>query len=192
MARAYLERGTRERPDDARVWVEYGQFLAFIAPSFLTDAAEIKAWRKQGAEALGHAVEIGADADDALAAAALLDTAGVRSQAIRFLEHAYAITPPDSEVHETVGQRLASLQASARRDAADAQQAAFEARRRREMPHVPRSLYRLLGPRADPSRCAGPSSPADAACARDWIGALEEPASSDVSDDELGSFAGSP
>jgi hypothetical protein len=192
MARAYLERGMRERPDDARIWVEYGQFLAFVAPSFLTAPAESNAWRKEGAEALGHAVELGADADDALTAATLLDEAGVRLQAIRFLEHAYAITPLDSEIHEALGQRLASLQARAQRDASDARRAAFEARRRREMPYVPPSLYRLLGPRVDPDHCAGVSSAGDPACARDWIGALGEPASPDVSADELGSSVGSP
>ena len=40
LARGYLERGTRERPDDSRLWNQYGQFLAFIGPSFLHDDAE--------------------------------------------------------------------------------------------------------------------------------------------------------
>ena len=54
LARGYLERGTRERPDDAKVWNQYGQFLAFIGPSFLHDEAEKAAWRRDGAEAIGH------------------------------------------------------------------------------------------------------------------------------------------
>ena len=37
LARAYLERGTRELPQDPRMWLRYGQFIAFIAPSFLTN-----------------------------------------------------------------------------------------------------------------------------------------------------------
>lgn len=66
LARAYLERGTREVPQDPRMWTRYGQFIAFIAPSFLTNDDEKQAWRKDGAEAMGHAVELGADADEAI------------------------------------------------------------------------------------------------------------------------------
>jgi len=57
LARAYLERGTRERPDDAQLWATYAQFLAFVAPPFLHDAAERAAFRKAGAEALARAAE---------------------------------------------------------------------------------------------------------------------------------------
>jgi hypothetical protein len=172
--------------------VEYGQFLAFVAPSFLASTEEGNEWRKVGAEALGHAVELGADADDALAAATLLDKAGVRSQAIRFLEHAYAITPESSEVHDALAARLASLHASAQRDQADALQAAYEARRNGEMPHLPRGIYRLLGPRVEPARCAGLSGARDPSCARDWTGALGATAQGPVSADEPESSAGSP
>src|SRR6202042_685051 len=69
MARAYLERGTRERPEDGDLWLEYGQFIAFIAPSFLKDPVDVARWRKEGAEAMGHAVELGGDPDRALTAA---------------------------------------------------------------------------------------------------------------------------
>jgi hypothetical protein len=200
-ARAFLERGMRERPEDARIWVEYGQFLAFIAPSFLPDPAERDAWRRTGAKALGHAVELGADADDALTAATLLDDAGVRSQAILFLEHAYAVTPEDSEVHAQIGARLESLQAIAQRDATNAVQAAFETRRKQELPHFTRGMYRLLGPRIDADRCAGLSGANDPACDRGWADALGHGArrtderrgeGDDVSADEPGSSASSP
>ena len=38
LARKYLERGTRERPGDADVWLHYGQFLAFMSPTYIPDA----------------------------------------------------------------------------------------------------------------------------------------------------------
>jgi hypothetical protein len=79
-ARAYLERGTRARPGDRDVWMAYGMFVAFVAPSFLHDPAEIAHWRTDGAAAIGHAVDLGADADRALTAATLL-TAGGATQA---------------------------------------------------------------------------------------------------------------
>jgi hypothetical protein len=191
LARAYLERGTRERPDDARLWAEYGQFMAFIAPSFLRDDADRVAFRMAGAEAIGHAVELGADADDALAAATLLDRAGVRSQAIGFLERAYALAPEGSDVHDAIGARLTALQASALRDATDAAQAAFEVRRKREMPYVTRARYRLLGPLVDPARCAGLAAAGEPGCARDWTAALT-PATAEVSGGARESSAGSP
>jgi hypothetical protein len=171
-ARGYLERGVRERADDAALWVEYGQFMAFIAPSFLHDDAERAAWRQAGAQALGHAVQFGADTEDALVAATLLDGSGVRAQAIRFLERAYTLAPEGSDAHAAIGARLAGLQASAQRDATDAAQAAFEELRKRQMPYLTRAAYRLLGPRIDSARCAGPSHADDRACARDWSAAI--------------------
>jgi predicted Zn-dependent protease len=175
LARAYLERGTRERPDDAKLWSTYGQFLAFIGPSFLTNEAEKDAWRKDGAEAMGHAVEVGGDADAALSAATMLTRAGATQAAIRYLEHAYAFTehPSMAEVHESIGRRLASLEATAVRDAADAQDRAIDARWAEEMKPLSRSLYLMLGPAVDAAKCAGLEASVLARCKRDWDGALE-------------------
>ncbi|HEY8040299.1 MAG TPA: hypothetical protein VIF15_10925 [Polyangiaceae bacterium] len=169
-ARAYLERGTHERAEDPEVWMEYGQFLAFIAPSFLADDAERDAWRKDGAEAIGHAVELGADAERALTAATLLTHAGATEAAVRYLERAYAFTehPSMAEVHEAIGRQLAALQANAMRDAADATERAVDERWRDELPFLTRDEYLLLGPAVDPARCAGLVGADDPACARDW------------------------
>jgi hypothetical protein len=177
LARAYMERGTRERPGDSRLWTQYGQFLAFIAPSFLSSDVEKEGWRRDGAEAIGHAVELGADPDRALSAASMLTRAGASQAAIRYLEHAYAFTehPSMAEVHESIGLWLANLKATASRDAADAAARAIDARWRREMPSVERGLYLLLGPSVDPARCAGPGASALPACARDWDAVVEPP-----------------
>ncbi|MGH7439903.1 MAG: hypothetical protein ACRENE_29800 [Polyangiaceae bacterium] len=170
LARAYLERGTRERPDDARVWNQYGQFLAFIGPSFLHDDAEKDAWRRDGAEAIGHAVEVGGDADRVLAAATMLTRAGSTAAAIRYLEHAYTFTehPSMAEVHENIGRRLVALKATAMRDAADAQRKSIDARWKSEMPAVSRGIYLLLGPVIDAARCIGVEATVRPECARDW------------------------
>jgi hypothetical protein len=180
LARAYLERGTRERPQDAALWMERGQFVAFIAPSFLHADADRDEWRKAGAEAIGHAVELGADADRALTAATLLTSAGATEEAVRYLERAYAFTehPSMSDVHEALGRRLAALEASAMVDAADATARAIGARWQREMPFVTRDRYLLLGPVVDAARCSGVAAAGDAECARDWITSLASPAPS--------------
>jgi hypothetical protein len=169
LARAYLERGTRERPGDAAVWLEYGQFVAFIAPGFVPEA-ERADWRRDGAMAMGRAVELGADAERALAAASVLSRGGQTEAAIAYLERAYAFTehPSMTTVHEAIGQRLDAMRASQFRDAANAAELAIEARRQRELPSLTRDEYRLLGPRIDPLLCAGFGSAARPECTRDW------------------------
>ncbi len=167
-ARAYLERGLRERSDDSKVWMEYGQFLAFVAPSFLHDATDRDAWRRTGAEAMAHAVELGGEADRALSAATLLTRVGARQEAVRYLARVYELTPVTSEAHEAIGQRLASLEASVARDVADAATSAIDARWHAELPFLPRDHYLLLGPKIDPTRCAGLGSRTKPECLRDW------------------------
>jgi tetratricopeptide (TPR) repeat protein len=110
-AKRYLEMGTRERPNDAELWLRYGQFLAFIGASFLPDPAEQAAWQRQGAMAIGHAVELGATPDRALSAASLLTRTGQTEAAINYLERAYAFTehPAMAEIHEAIGRRIQAL-----------------------------------------------------------------------------------
>jgi hypothetical protein len=71
-------------------------------------------------------------------------------------------------VHENIGRRLAALQATANRDAADAKSKAADARWRSEMPSVDRNLYLLLGPVVDTSRCVGVEATVKRECAREW------------------------
>jgi hypothetical protein len=168
LARAYLERGTQNLPADWHPWVKYGQFMAFIAPSFLRDQAERDAWRKLGAEALGHAVALGADSDQALVAASLFTTGGARELAIRALERAYAFTPEGSEAHQQIAARLAGLEARAERDRNDEANRAIDAAWQRDLPYVDRDLYLLLGPLRDAGRCSGVEAARDPSCAVDW------------------------
>jgi hypothetical protein len=170
-ARATLERGTRERPTDWRLWRDYGEFLAFVAPSFLSDPAEQAESRKVGAEAMGQAVELGADADNALSAATLLSEAGRTRDAIRFLYRAYEFTsdPSMADVHEDIGNRLAGLQATAWRQEADEADTVVGGRMVRELPFVDRSMYLLLGPVPNVDQCAGLAAGATSTCARDWM-----------------------
>ena len=170
LARQYLERGMKERPQDSNIWVRYGQFIAFVAPSFIADDAVKAAWRNDGARALEHAVELGADADFALAASSMLTRAGATREAIGYLQNAYAFTehPAMREIHEAIGKKLASLEATAQRDAADRARQVVDARWAKELPAVSRDQFLLLGPVADTARCAGPASMGTPECARTW------------------------
>jgi len=111
MARAYLERGTREMPTDAKLWLNLGEFEAFMGPSYISDPDEQAAWRREGAVNIGHAVELGALPERALTAASLLTEAGQCAVAMHYLERAYAMTehPSMAEQHEKIGLRLEQL-----------------------------------------------------------------------------------
>jgi hypothetical protein len=180
LARGYLARGMKERPQDWRVWMKYGQFLAYVGPSFLTKDADREAWRRDGAEAIEHAVELGADADSALTASALLTRAGATREAVRYLENAYAFTehPAMRQVHEAIGRKLQALAAASQRDALDATARRVDTLWQTEMPAVSRDGYLLLGPARRVARCAGAGALGDRDCARGFAALTAEPGSS--------------
>jgi hypothetical protein len=172
-ARRYLERGLVERPLDYRVWLEYGQFIAFLAPSFLASDADKEQWRKDGADALMRAVELGADADRSIAAAAMMKRWGKSDAARRHLHQILALAD-DEQTREEIAKQLRILNASDEKDSAERALEGIEARWRREMGFVPRRQYLLLGPEVDPLSCAGPEKSGVPSCARAWDGALSE------------------
>ncbi|WP_146653114.1 hypothetical protein [Labilithrix luteola] len=169
-ARAYLERGTRERPYDATVWLHYGQFIAFLAPSFLKDKAEIERWRIDGAAALTRAVELGADAQRSLAASTILSKAGERKASVEHLQRAYAMTD-DPDTREQILLKLRMLEATA--EAADAT-SVVDREWHGRFDFVSRSAALLIGPARSPAKCAGPASYDTPGCSRDWAGVIAE------------------
>jgi len=171
-ARVYLERGIKVLPYDPEVWLHYGQFIGFLAPSFLTDDVERQAWRHDGAVALNHAVELGADVDRAIAASEMLgDRFGERDAQIRGLERAYVLA--DDEAYRLeISARLETLEASRASDLGRETIQAVEGRWRRDFPYLDRGMYLLVGPLTDPLRCVGLENAASRACARDWDTAL--------------------
>lgn len=162
--RAILERGTRERPYDPDVWLHYGQFLAFLAPSVLTDHDEKEAWRRDGAFAIARAVELGADADRSLAASTILSNAGEKKAAIEQLQRAFAITD-NAETRRQIILKLHRLQATT--DAEDAV-SKVEYDWRTHFPFLSRGAALLVGPSRSPAACAGAASFDSPACASDW------------------------
>lgn len=171
-ARHYLERGTQERPYDAEVWLQYGQFIAFLAPSFLKDEHEIERWRIEGATALTRAVELGADAQRSLAATTLLRRAGKQQESAEHLSRAYALTD-DADVREQILLRINAMRGQALKGFEDQAEglratAIVEQEWRSRYGFLSRSQALLIGPSRSPTACAGPSSFERAECARDW------------------------
>lgn len=186
-ARAYLERGLRERPYDKNIWLQYGQFIAFLAPSYLANEDERERWRIEGSEAIVRAAELGANVDRALSATSLLSRAGRQSAAVAYLQRAHALTDDPATIAE-IEARLARLERDlAKSDAAEsparrAQRQRREARARLidgrwrvEVPFVSRGEFLLVGPFPDPFACAGTAHVGKAECALDWDDALEGP-----------------
>jgi hypothetical protein len=170
ITRRYLERGTRERPNDPKVWLHYGQFIAFLAPTFLKERREIDEWRHDGALAMAHAVELGADTERSLAVSTMLSNAGERKATIEHLQRAYAMTD-DPQIREQFLLKLRVLQADA-----DAERAVTFVERtlRSRYPFLPRGAGLLIGPSRPATTCAGPASYARRGCARDWQQAIDE------------------
>ena len=91
-ARDFFERGIQQRPYDAHIWLHYGQFMAYAAPGvFVDDVPRVTQWKTEGAHAIQHAVELGADAKHSFGAAGILRFFGQESAALASLERQLAI-----------------------------------------------------------------------------------------------------
>jgi hypothetical protein len=171
-ARAYLEQGIAALPYDPDVWLHYAQFIAFMGPSYLTSDTEKNKWREDGAFALAHAAELGADIDRSIVASTMLQRRfGERDASIRFLERAYALAN-DEETRAEISAKLEVLQASREQDQAQQAIQSIERQWRRDLPFVTRGEYLLLGPLVEPAACAGPASEVTAGCASSWDEAI--------------------
>jgi len=179
-ARAVMERGVKELPLDGELWLVLGQFVAYIGPDgYLSDPAEQEQWRLDGARMLSRAAELGGDkgniAWQALGGAGILNRAGKRDAALRFLERALAVTE-DPELKDKIQRQLSKLAAEAAQEERIERdihrQKRFTELHARDLPSVKRSPYLLLGPPIDAAYCAGPAHEREARCAltwRDWM-----------------------
>jgi tetratricopeptide (TPR) repeat protein len=168
LARRYLERGIRERPNDHVVWMAYGQFLAFLGPSWLPTEEEREQWRHDGAIALLRAVDLGGDTRASLNVAATLSRFGERPAAVSQLRRAYALTD-DPSTREQIARQLSNLEAMVVRDDAERDMKFIEARWRTDYPFLTRGMFMIMGPPIDPYRCAGPEASRELAdCNRSW------------------------
>lgn len=178
--REILERGVRNRPDDAELWLALGEFTAFIAPAgYLKDPVEKEEWRAAGAKTLARAAELGGGRASiswqALGGAGILRRAGERDASIRFLRRTMAITD-DDELKADIQKRLEALLGEEQADQIKRRSAAFTALWRRDLPFISKTSALVLGPPPDPAYCAGGRHAEEARCAttwRDWFERLD-------------------
>lgn len=174
-ARQILERGTKQLPNDPEIWLNLGQFVSFVAPaSYLADTHPelAKQWRVEGARMLARAAELGAGelsnvSWQAIGGASVLEKAGEREAAIRFLERTRAVTD-DPELRRYVELKLERLLgerwAETRLRAEEAQRELAQA----TLPALGRTAFAVVGPPWDGPSCAGPEHDGEPRCATSW------------------------
>ncbi|MEZ4307990.1 MAG: hypothetical protein R3F14_08075 [Polyangiaceae bacterium] len=181
-ARAVLERGVQNLPNDPEILVAAGSFIGLMAPSsYLTDPAEIQQWKLDGAAYLARAAELGDDQRNigwqALSGFSLLRKAGKNREAVQFLKRALAGTD-DEELRTRIKTMLDRMAEADDAFEHDEQRRAFDAFRarqdrfdeiwRREYPLASKTGALVMGPPYDAAYCAGGAHRDDERCAFDW------------------------
>ena len=170
-ARRILERGMRELPYDSRLWLQAGQFMAYLAPPHFEDPEQKREWRLAGARTLARACELLSDDDimpyGCITAAGMLTREGELDATVQFLERVLEVSD-NEEIHElalAVLEKKVSERARAR-----------VGRRLEEFQQVWKHDFRfenkhsllVLGPPFDPARCAGLTTDQSRKCATTW------------------------
>jgi len=174
-AREILERGAKQLPNDAEIWLNLGQFVGFVAPpSYLADSHPELAqqWRVEGAQMLARAAELGAGelsnvSWQAIGGASVLERAGEREAAIRFLERTRAVTD-DPELRQYVEQKLARLLGERWAEGRLRVENAARDYALATLPALGRTSFAVLGPPYDGASCAGPERADEPRCATSW------------------------
>ena len=165
-----LERGVTEFPYDAELHVNYGQFLAYIAPAFYEDGSEERMQvRRQGALVLMRAGELGDDQiiKKTISAATMLNKMGEIDAAISFLERLYSIADND-EVRQDIVHNLAKLRQGKQASINYESSREHDLLWRKDLPFAPRSWLSLLGTPREIWKCTGPSHQQDlSACGKE-------------------------
>ena len=154
--RRYLEQGIAVFPQDHEMWSTYGEFLAYGGTTFLESEEEVQQWKKEGALAMLHAVDLGADAYSSRSAATILGKQGERDAAVRALKRAlYIAEAAGNEAEkEKIIARLGELGAEDQA-ARENEDAGFIWRPYSQRAFLPRADYLLVYPLVHVARCVG-------------------------------------
>jgi len=174
-ARRIQEQGLRELPYDQELWDTSGQFLAYLAPAWLSDADEKAEFRRSGAQKLLRACELIGQNDalpfHCITAANLLTEQGdhdALNQRSQFLVRV-ANMSDDPELQDLANNYLRRTSGAQEADRAAARAARFNAAWKQDMPFVPRTEIHALGPRFDSAACSGISPTTRSECSSSWL-----------------------
>jgi hypothetical protein len=171
-ARRLQEQGLREFPYDQELWNTAGQFLAYLAPTYLTDQAEKDEFRRSGAQKLLRACELIGKNDGVpyhcITAATLLTEQGNREATRQFLERLASVSD-DPKIQTLAQNYLRRINGAIDADRTAAKTARFNAAWRDDLAFVPLDGILALGPAFEPAACAGLGAPsASQGCAASW------------------------
>jgi len=165
--RKILERGVRERPYDAELWLNLGQYVGFIIPNNYLEPypEEADQWRRDGAAYLKRAAELsGSDSSiawNSIGAARIMAENGHLDRAIEMYQRVLATTD-DPELQDDVRKRLeafAGAKSAGKRDMQALEGAArLEVEKQIKpqwMPGLTPTGARALGFPRDAALCAG-------------------------------------
>jgi len=171
-ARRIQDQGLREYPGDQELWNTSGQFLAYLAPSYLSDPEEKQEFRRAGAQRLMHACELIGSNDNVpyhcITAANLLSEQGNREAMRQFLERV-ANTSDDPQLQALANGYLRKVAGAEEAERAAARAARFNTAWKSDLSFVPRSEIHALGPNFDPAACAGVAVKVLPGCASSWL-----------------------
>jgi tetratricopeptide (TPR) repeat protein len=170
-ARDLLVRGMNEFPDDGELWLNAGQFMAYLGPAQFRDEATKREWRLEGARRMARACELVGDDRDlpyqCIGAAGILSRDGEREAMIRFLERVLAVSD-DPEIIARAEKALDGFRVDRNQVGIRRRNQAFEELRRQRFPQLDKDALLVLLPPFDPLGCAGVPPPGEPACATSW------------------------
>ncbi|HTQ02676.1 MAG TPA: hypothetical protein VMI54_02425 [Polyangiaceae bacterium] len=169
-ARRLLEKGLAVRPTDTELWLNTGQFIAYVAAPWLDDPKEKAEWKLAGARVLARACELVSSNEnipyDCITAAGLFTRAGEREANIEFLERVLAVSDDEAireraiaYLERALGERSEERLLESANRLRDAWRA--------DLPFVDLTTELIVGPPTDPAACAGLDPPSDA-CSTTW------------------------
>jgi hypothetical protein len=169
-ARRLLERGLEARPGDQELWLNAGQFIAYVAAPWLEDPKEQEEWKLAGARVLARACELVGSNENipfhCITAARLFTRAGEREATIQFLERVLAVSD-DEEIREMALGYLEHAIGERERERIQARAERLRTAWKKDLPFVSLTKELVLGPPSDPAACAGLGHD-EAACATTW------------------------
>lgn len=170
-ARKILERGMAERPFDAELWLQAGQFMAYLAPSTFSDEAQKQEWRLEGARRLARACELVGQNESlpyhCITAASLLSKAGEREATIQFLERVLTVVD-NEEVRALASGYLQRTADERERDRVQRRLEKFAGVWQSDLSYLSKDALLTVGPPLDVPRCAGRASAPRSGCAATW------------------------
>lgn len=170
-ARQILERGMDELPFDTALWNTAGQFMAYLAPSQLSDPKEGQEWKLAGARRLARACELVGKNENipfhCITAAGIFSRAGEREATAQFLEKVLAVVD-DPEIRALALGYLAKSVGERERDELQWRLDRFVGVWGNDLPFASKDLLLIVGPPFDPAACAGLPARLEPGCAASW------------------------